>query len=114
MTTKAVSATSPPSFTHAALLPGKNQRLFRDVNERIEDISEAFDGTRMLDFVCECAHNNCVERIEMTHSEYEGVRRMPTHFAVKLATRSRASRRSWTATIATWSLPSLELVARKR
>ena len=65
------------------LRAAKNQSLFRDVNERIEDISESFDGTGLLHFICECAHDNCTERLEMTHSEYEAVRRVPTHFAVK-------------------------------
>jgi len=60
-----------------------NQALFREVNEQVEGIAKTADGTERLDFVCECAHNNCVERIEMTHSEYETLRRVPTHFAVK-------------------------------
>ena len=60
-----------------------NQALFRGVNEQIEGVAQTVQGTGMLDFVCECAHNNCVERIEMTHSEYETLRRVPTHFAVR-------------------------------
>jgi hypothetical protein len=60
-----------------------NQALFREVNEQIEGIAKTMDGTGRLVFVCECAHNDCVERIEMTHSEYETLRRIPTHFAVK-------------------------------
>jgi glutamate/tyrosine decarboxylase-like PLP-dependent enzyme len=63
----------------------KNQSVFRDVNERIEKISERFDrgdsDARL--FVCECAHVACQERFEMTDAEYEAVRRVPTHFAVK-------------------------------
>jgi hypothetical protein len=62
----------------------KNQSVFRDVNERIEKISENFDlKTPMFDFVCECAHVTCQERLLMTEAEYEAVRRVPTHFAVK-------------------------------
>jgi hypothetical protein len=63
----------------------KNQSLFRDVNERIEDITEGFAlaATRTIEFVCECAHPDCSEVIEMTHGEYESIRRFPTHFAIK-------------------------------
>jgi hypothetical protein len=64
------------------LRAAKNQSLFRDVNERIDDLSEKFDAT-MLSFVCECAFKKCVERLEMTHGEYEVLRRVSTHFAVK-------------------------------
>jgi hypothetical protein len=61
----------------------RNQSLFREVNERVEDIakSSSLDG-QQLDFICECAHTNCVERLVMTVTEYEALRRVPTHFAV--------------------------------
>jgi hypothetical protein len=63
----------------------KNQSLFRDVNERIENIAEGFAlvATRTIEFVCECAHPDCSEVIGMTHGEYESIRRFATHFAVK-------------------------------
>jgi hypothetical protein len=61
----------------------KNQSLFRDVNERIEEVGEGLGlGASELEFICECAHEGCTEHIQMTHSEYEAVRRVPTHFAV--------------------------------
>jgi hypothetical protein len=61
----------------------KNQSLFREVNERVEDIAKSFnlDG-QQLDFVCECAHTDCMERLGMSATEYEAVRRVPTHFAI--------------------------------
>jgi hypothetical protein len=66
---------------------GKNQSLFRDVNERIEDSTEDFgedlDPTKMFDILCECAHPDCIERIRMTRGEYEALRRVPTHFAIR-------------------------------
>jgi hypothetical protein len=64
------------------LRAAKNQSLFRDVNERIEELSEKLEARAMVRFVCECALKDCVERIEMTHGEYEVLRRVPTHFAV--------------------------------
>jgi hypothetical protein len=66
---------------------GKNQSLFRDVNERIEesteDYGEELDPTKMFDILCECAHTDCIERIRMTQGEYEALRRVPTHFAIR-------------------------------
>ena len=63
----------------------KNQSVFRDVNERIENITEGFApvARRTIEFVCECAHPDCSEVIGITHGEYESIRRFPTHFAVK-------------------------------
>jgi hypothetical protein len=61
-----------------------NQSLFRDVNERIEDVGERFALTaERLDFLCECAYDECAERLQLTHAEYEMLRSVPTHFAVK-------------------------------
>jgi hypothetical protein len=62
----------------------KNQSVFREVNEHIEEITDRFGlSTKMIDFVCECAHPDCSEVIEMAHEEYESIRRIPTHFAIK-------------------------------
>src|SRR5437870_2480592 len=58
---------------------GKNQALFREVNERENEIS---NNTLWLAFVCECADETCVEQIELTPEEYERLRKNPTHFAV--------------------------------
>jgi hypothetical protein len=67
-----------------ALRAARSQSLFRNVNERIEEINEAF---RLVledaDFVCECADDDCMERIALTVDEYADVRRGPTHFVVK-------------------------------
>ena len=65
------------------LRAAKNQSLFRDVNERIEELSEKVEARAMVHFVCECAFKDCVARLEMSHGEYEVLRRVPTHFAVK-------------------------------
>jgi hypothetical protein len=73
-----------PELDARRVRAAKNQSLFRDVNEGIEGISEGFElSTRMIDFVCECASPDCAEVIEMTQGEYESIRRIPTHFAIK-------------------------------
>lgn len=66
----------------------KNEALFREVNERIVEIttgltsgvahSQGIDG-----LVCECADPLCSERIEsLTIAEYEGVRSDPRRFII--------------------------------
>jgi hypothetical protein len=61
----------------------QNQALWREVNERMKDLNEAFDhSARFSEFLCECANRNCVEHVFMTVEEYERVRLVPTHFLV--------------------------------
>ena len=69
----------------AALRVARNQSLFRAVNEQIEATNEKFHvslGDR-IDLVCECAADDCMERITVTLEQYEQLRRVPTHFMVK-------------------------------
>jgi hypothetical protein len=62
----------------------RNEALFRRVNERLEELNESFASvTEHGEFVCECADAGCVERIELTLSAYEAVRKVPTRFVVK-------------------------------
>jgi hypothetical protein len=64
---------------------GKNEALFREVNERIREVSArvvAFDRSALLQFVCECSDERCNEPVDLTLSEYEAVRAEPTHFLV--------------------------------
>jgi hypothetical protein len=63
----------------------KNEALFREVNERIREVSGrvvAFDGDATLEFVCECSEEGCSEPVELTLAEYESIRSEPTHFLV--------------------------------
>lgn len=62
---------------------GLNEAVFREVNERIEDLAETFAlKDEPLDLVCECGDAGCVRRISMTRAEYEEVRSDPQLFAV--------------------------------
>jgi hypothetical protein len=67
------------------LRAAKNQSLFRQVNEQIERIGEKVGSSprELVDFICECTNQDCTGRVAMTRSEYESLRRIPTHFAVK-------------------------------
>jgi len=62
---------------------GMNEAVFRDVNERIQDVADAFGLTgEPLDLMCECGDASCVERVTLRRDEYEELRAEPNHFAV--------------------------------
>lgn len=62
----------------------RNEALFRRVNERLEEVNEAFAPiTEYGEFVCECADVDCAEQIQLTLPAYEAVRSVPTRFVVK-------------------------------
>jgi hypothetical protein len=62
----------------------RNEALFRRVNERVEEVSSAFAPILdAADFYCECADIDCSEKIQMTLADYEALRSVATHFAVK-------------------------------
>jgi hypothetical protein len=62
---------------------GLNEAIFRELNERIEQLAETFGlEDQQIDLVCECGDESCTKRISMTRKEYEDLRSDPTHFAV--------------------------------
>ena len=62
---------------------GLNEAVFREVNERIEKLAETFDlGSQPLDLICECGDAACVQRIHMTHAEFEELRSDSHQFAI--------------------------------
>jgi hypothetical protein len=62
---------------------GRNEALFREVNERIEDVQDtrAADG-ETLDLLCECGSASCTERIKVRHDDYDALRSDAQLFAV--------------------------------
>src|SRR5215510_3872511 len=62
---------------------GMNEAVFRDVNERIQDVASSFNLTsESLDLICECGDAACVARISLTRDEYERMRGDAQLFAV--------------------------------
>jgi hypothetical protein len=62
---------------------GKDEAVFREVNERIRELSERLGAARPADlvsFVCECSSVECHETVELTLEEYEQVRGEPAEF----------------------------------
>jgi hypothetical protein len=61
---------------------GLNEAVFRQVNERIEELADTFGIGERLDLICECGNASCTSRIEMNHEQYEELRSDSTTFAV--------------------------------
>jgi hypothetical protein len=61
----------------------ENQDLFRTGNERIGEVAKGAgaDGLE-IPFLCECAADTCLGRIELTFTEYEGVRSGSNQFVI--------------------------------
>jgi hypothetical protein len=60
----------------------RNQAMFREVNEQLEELSDLFGALESQKFVCECAAPDCVEPIDMTIGEYETTRERGSTFVV--------------------------------
>jgi hypothetical protein len=63
---------------------GRNEDLFRKVNDQIEGVNEAFGTfTGTMSILCECGKLECIEQIDLTLDAYRELRADPTRFAVK-------------------------------
>jgi hypothetical protein len=64
---------------------GRNEAIFREVNEQIEQLNERFHavGADVLQLVCECGSLECVEQLTVPLGVYEGARADPALFVVK-------------------------------
>jgi hypothetical protein len=71
--------TEPMPFDKAA----RNQAVFREVNERIAELTRLLNDTGFSLFICECSDPACAEALEMTADEYHAVRSDPCRFVVR-------------------------------
>ncbi len=54
---------------------GLNEALFREVNERIEAVSESLQITNeTIAILCECGDESCTERVDVGLADYERIR----------------------------------------
>ena len=60
----------------------RNEEVFRDVNERIEEGAEQHDVSGPLPFHCECTRASCLETIEISPDRYAAIVRERYHFLV--------------------------------
>jgi hypothetical protein len=62
----------------------RRQALFREVNERIENLSdgwEIFDGS--ISVLCECGRPGCNAPIDVARVVYDDIRATPNRFLLK-------------------------------
>ena len=59
----------------------QNQKRFRTGNERIHDAAETrVSEETPVPFLCECADDDCLGKVNVTLSEWEGIASRPNHF----------------------------------
>jgi hypothetical protein len=58
----------------------RNDALFREANEGIQEAASTYDVLERIPFICECADENCRELIILSMDQYEEIRRNPRHF----------------------------------
>jgi hypothetical protein len=59
----------------------RRQTLFREVNERIEELTDNQD--KSIQILCECSDTDCLVTLELPKEDYERVRSVPTWFAIE-------------------------------
>lgn len=67
------------------------QALRREVNERIATLNERW-ATDVFEVFCECGRARCADRVTVSAATFGELRRVPTHFLVKLGHAARADR----------------------
>jgi hypothetical protein len=54
---------------------GHNEALFREVNDRIERVTQSLQvTTERMSILCECGDQSCTERVEVSLPDYERIR----------------------------------------
>ena len=69
-------------MTTRAERQGRNESLFREVNERIAELNQTFQVEGRSEFLCECGREECRQPVSISIDEYETVRRTSTRFFV--------------------------------
>jgi hypothetical protein len=60
----------------------RNEEIFRDVNERIEEGAEQHHVAGTLPFHCECGRASCLATIEIPAARYAAIMAEPYRFVV--------------------------------
>jgi len=60
----------------------QNEALFREVNERVNEIAQDLGPNARYDYLCECANPDCTFRLSLATADYEAVREIATQFIV--------------------------------
>ena len=61
----------------------ENEKLFREVNERLADMQANFSGPDP-EWVCECGDETCFEKVAVPIEDYQQIRAHGDWFVIKL------------------------------
>ena len=61
----------------------ENEKLFREVNERVEEVQSNFRSEPNPEWVCECGDETCFDKLSVPLDEYQRVRSHDNWFFVK-------------------------------
>ncbi len=61
----------------------ENEKLFREVNERVEQLQSGFQTGSEPQWVCECGDETCFEKLTVPLGEYHEVRAHDNWFLIK-------------------------------
>jgi len=61
---------------------GRNESLFRALNERLEHVREGTQHDEETEYFCECAQRTCASMVKLSPDEYEHVRAEGDRFLV--------------------------------
>src|SRR5215218_7085903 len=61
----------------------ENEKLFREVNERVAPMHAGYEHGPDPEWVCECGDETCFEKIVVTLDEYREVRSHDDWFVIK-------------------------------
>jgi hypothetical protein len=61
----------------------ENEKLFREVNERVAQMQVGFETSSDPEWVCECGDETCFEKLRVSVTHYREVREHDDWFLVK-------------------------------
>jgi hypothetical protein len=74
---------SEGTYEERAARGARTQSLFRDMNERVREINDAFSSAVPLgEWICECVDDACSKQVSVLLPEYEEVRSNPRRFVI--------------------------------
>ena len=61
-----------------------NEKLFREVNDRVETLNQSLGVAGYSEWICECGDSTCFERLTVALQDYRRIREHGDRFIVKL------------------------------
>lgn len=63
---------------------GENQALYRQINERLEELNDSLGSVSgVFSILCECGDLDCADQVEVPRDAYEATRRYEARFILK-------------------------------